>query len=470
MKQLHSNQSTTCRINSNDRLYPNPPPAANSKGTNKVWIGGPGTKLPFWVESCLAWMLAISCLGVALYHWIQQRFGSVVFLLFPSSELLPVVPLMTHSRSERTNASGLQRYQQLMQYLSTSVGKKPIEEWTNTDWIRSIRNDTTVRRLVSLIRLQQKDIPPNLQPFIRRLESIWDQLLPMPSLPNSPTTTSIQISLITSAYKEDGHELLSKFQQVVATASRPKDVELIVVDAGHCHQLDLVSTLQFGKVTIVSGPGGGRGPSLNHGAGLAQGSILSFLHADTRLSKGWDSAIRNTLLVDANITACAFSFAIDTTPQGLMGGPFPPGIKAIETTANWRTQLFHLPYGDQCISIPKLYFDYLGGYPHQCLMEDYELVRLLRHRSSAGATSSALSRERLAILPLFAYCGPRRWQALGVLYVTYTNSRCVNLYANERITPDDLFEIYYGVPANPLGTTVLRKSPWEIQLEQQVSR
>jgi hypothetical protein len=212
----------------------------------------------------------------------------------------------------------------------------------------------------------------------------------------------------------------------------------------------------------VKGHGGGRGPSLNQGAQHAQGRILVFLHADTRLTTGWDVAIRNAFdgcpHSRTTTSAAAFSFSIDTTSNGLQGGPCPPGIKAIEATANWRTQLFSLPYGDQCISIPKVYFDYLGGYPHQCLMEDYELISLLRHRRMA-------CQERLAILPLSAYCGPRRWQALGVLYVTYTNSRCVRSYVDGVLTPDQLYEIYYGCHGTD-SAVPKKKSPWEVQLEQ----
>jgi hypothetical protein len=64
--------------------------------------------------------------------------------------------------------------------------------------------------------------------------------------------------------------------------------------------------------------------------------------------------------------------------DGLGGRPFPPGIRAVEMTANIRTQLFSLPYGDQAISVPKDMFDFLGRFPDQCLIEDYEIVMLLR--------------------------------------------------------------------------------------------
>jgi hypothetical protein len=221
----------------------------------------------------------------------------------------------------------------------------------------------------------------------------------------------------------------------------------------------------------------------------------------------------------------------------LNGGPYPPGIRAVETTANWRTQLWNLPYGDQCLSIPSNIFHYVGGFPDQCLMEDYELIGLLRQRvallskfarlqptpsqplSRSAATtftsllsskedqncnnnkrsviveskpngvngssddnssfrslpavvplslsSSILSEkeeEELVILdPPSSLCSPRRWQTFGVLYVTWTNSKCVHLYARG-MSPDALFQLYYGRPAPPRQNE--EKSPWEEELDE----
>jgi glycosyltransferase involved in cell wall biosynthesis len=428
-------------------------------------IGGPGTVLPFWLESFCSWIFAVSCLGVALYYWARQMISGYFAFLGESQY---VVPLMTHSRYELLNVSGLKRYQQLLQYLQIRYPKaKAIEEWTDDDWILRIRSDLTTRRLVSLVMLQRNDLPLSLKhdSVVECFSRVWSRVLVLPDVEDDHP---YRISVVTAAYKEDGIELLTKLQHAMDVATKPKEIQWILVDAGHSSQLEVVkSKLPF--VQLVKGSGGGRGPSLNQGGAVAQGRILVFLHADTRLPPGWDVAIQDAFekpsprgqQAATTTSAAAFSFAIDTTAQGLQGGPFPPGIKAIEMTANWRTQLFSLPYGDQCLSIPKVFFDYLGGFPHQCLMEDYELISLLRHRRMA-------CRERLVILPLSAYCGPRRWQAFGVLYVTYTNSRCVGLYTNGVLTPDQLYEIYYGA-AVPGGTPPYR-SPWEVELELLLSR
>jgi glycosyltransferase involved in cell wall biosynthesis len=451
------------------RIYPVSQDSSNHR--SPLFVGGPGTILPFWLESLCCWILAISCLGVALYYWARQWILGSIRLPFASSSSSPFVPLMTHSRYELSNASGLERYQQLIQYLQKRYCQhkhptKALEQWTDTDWILMFRSDDTARRLLSLVRLKFNDLPPSLQQdtLMECMIRIWPRLLTLPDDDDSPKGDSYpySLSVIISAYKEDGIVLRSKLQHALEGAHKPQEIQWIVVDAGQCSHLDVVVSMLPTTATtlqLVKGHGGGRGPSLNQGAQHAQGRILVFLHADTRLATGWDVAIRNAFDCQPSRTtsAAAFSFSIDTTSHGLQGGPCPPGIKAIEATANWRTQLFSLPYGDQCISIPKVYFDYLGGYPHQCLMEDYELISLLRHRRMA-------CQERLAILPLSAYCGPRRWQALGVLYVTYTNSRCVRSYVNGVLTPDQLYEIYYG--CHGTESAMPKKSPWEVQLEQ----
>jgi hypothetical protein len=193
---------------------------------------------------------------------------------------------------------------------------------------------------------------------------------------------------------------------------------------------------------------------------------------DTTLPWQWDKKILKELKNNAESTSsrgnsCAFNFGIDTSPQGLSNSftsscktYYPPGIKAVETTANIRTRIYSLPYGDQAISVPKLIFEFVGGFPDQCLMEDYELVALLRKR--ATLLDGGLG-EALKIIPGdAALCSPRRWQKFGVLFVTFMNSKFVNLYSGG-LGPDQLYELYYG-SAPPKRESEL--SPWEIDMEK----
>jgi glycosyltransferase involved in cell wall biosynthesis len=420
-----------------------------------------------------------------------------------------------------------ERFEQLIQRLQVDRDIEEWLHPTNrSELVKFIRSTETVRRLVSLVMTRQDlwlthDKSDDLLSLLGVLQEIWPQLLELPHhrdacMDGKGNQFTYEISVVVPLYREDGVDLKRKLQMAIAgiqshchhdtqSARGPvPKIEFVLVNAGQCQSLDVVyswlSTFD-GKQTNQSltsaststqlppknatsknvsirvhdyDRGGGRGPCLNYGAKLARGRILTFLHADTRLVPGWDVSILTAFSAsDSNnskalTTACAFSFGIDTSPSALSAhnneAYFPPGIKAIERTANWRTHLFHLPYGDQCLSVPSQIFAYLGGHPDQCLLEDYELIRLLRQRVAITKTN-LIARERLEILSLKAYCSPRRWQIYGVWFVTYMNSYVINRYA-EGFTPDELFALYYGTPEAPPRRSA--ESPWELQLKQEL--
>lgn len=445
---------------------------STNKKKRQAWIGGPGSKLPFFLESLMGWMFAISCLGVALYHYGRQMFFSSSSNSEISNPLL-LLPLTTHSRKEMLSQSTLERYHQFTKFLEQiDKSKNSVMEWTDDELVALIRSNLLVRRIVSLVMVKHHKMQNNshkmasldLMPTLTR---IWPRLVELPEDDNSEY--AYDISIIVPAYKEDGKQLRNKLQEANDLASKSADpiaIEVIIIHT-HCSNMDMLqdktSFTNFSNVTCSPDQGGGRGPCLNQGAALAQGRILTFLHADTRLSQDWDLAIHlafSTFSFIAN--SCAFSFAIDTSSiQSRSSDYFPPGIRAIERTANWRSHWFHLPYGDQCLSIPQYIFNYVGGYPHQCLMEDYELIRLLRQRVAVSKHLQG-QREVLTILDLPAKCHVRRWQSYGVLYVTYFNSKLVNLYSREQMTADQLFRLYYGM--DPEGAS--QPIPWEAEVDE----
>eukprot|EP00980_Cylindrotheca_fusiformis_P030050 scaffold24265_cov117-Cylindrotheca_fusiformis.AAC.1 len=455
---------------------------AKKNRERQVWIGGPGSKLPFILESFLAWVFAISCLGVALYHYARQ-------ILFGTSTNF--LPLTTHSRREILSKTTVQRYHQLTKLLERiDKGKNSVTEWTDDELIKLVRSNTLVRRLVSLVMVKIHHKATTTEEMeldlVSSLTRIWPRLVELPKEENR--SYAYDISIFVPAYREDGKDLQTKLQEAHDMANQSLTMELIVVH-GHCTNMDdwinnsskknETDFVKFAKVTCVPDEGGGRGPCLNQGAAMAQGRILTFLHADTRLSKDWNLAIGQAFSTSTDnknnektVLACAFSFAIDTSSSCLQSSSsssscyFPPGIRAIERTANWRSHWFDLPYGDQCLSVPEYVFNYVGGYPHQCLMEDYELIRLLRQRRVSPFSSSNNRREVLTILDLPAHCHVRRWQRFGVLYVTYFNSKLVNLYSQEKMTAEELFRLYYGTDQQQQLQQQQQTIPWEVELER----
>ena len=183
--------------------------------------------------------------------------------------------------------------------------------------------------------------------------------------------------------------------------------------------------------------GGGRGSCLNYGALFAKAKVLTFLHSDTFLPDAWDDMILQALHgTDGDgrrANVCAFHLGIHPTEPGTSCAP---GLVGAYTVLGFiRCNWCSIPYGDSALSMPAQYFHHLGGYPDQPLMEDYELVTLLRKRAQ-------LLQERIVLLPANVSCSPRRWQSCGVCYTTLVNALCVHRYKNG-VTAEELFRFYY---------------------------
>jgi hypothetical protein len=148
-----------------------------------------------------------------------------------------------------------------------------------------------------------------------------------------------------------------------------------------------------------------------------------------------------------------------------------PGIRGVEWMGVLRCHC-GLPYGDCVLSFSRPMFEYMGGYPDQPLMEDYEVMDWLRLRSVLMNTISKLGaatkkrhnnkntssqsdkdgnesdsnhgilREGLVLLRDRARCSPRRWNKYGVAYTSLINAICIMRYRSGATT-EDLFAFYY---------------------------
>jgi hypothetical protein len=427
------------------------------------------------------------------------------------------LPLMTYSRAELERGTPRTRFEQLAHVLnrmSAPLMSKEQETVENTattlsgcnnilttpllpdDMLVSLMRDNEILRRLASLALRPSDHSNNdlnscsMQPLGQQLIRIWPRLLALPPIHNlDGMQHDYNIALIMPCYHEKSTDIVQKLNFALSNCHNAENVQVLIIVAGEHAAIDKQHLLesfrnnndndvnQWGEVKIVEFvEESGRGPCLNFGAAQSNASIYAFCHSDTRLPNHWDTKLIQTLypptqgqLPARRTNSCAYGFGIDTSPDGLLDGSCPPGIGAIEVTANLRCRLWSLPYGDQCLSLRAADFHYLGGFPHQCFMEDYELIALLRKRvrllkefQKKLEMNTVVEDEVLTIIPgPPALCSPRRWQKFGVFYVTYTNSKLVNLYAGG-MTPDDLYRLYYGQ-----GLAIQSpKSPWEIQLDQ----
>jgi glycosyltransferase involved in cell wall biosynthesis len=480
----------------------------------------------------------LSCLSVACWYYYvvgatKQRRKNIKGDYENIEDPLYAMPLMTHCPRELMTVSTVDGLMHRYQQLQTLIRQEKVVVGALDNecplLVTFLRTNEGARRLTSLIMVQRHRRQILWQEFFRSvqtkkdssqdkgesllswLESSWFKIVPLPNEEERGLACyRYELSVIIPLYNEDGIDFFARFSRLVEIADNPTELEFIIVNAGKCTNIteakDMLNSYceenEISLTIIDFVDGGGRGPCLNYGARRASGRILTFLHADTQLPTLWDTTIRKGLSNHCSTsvaTFCAFSFAIDKIPTVSCNNNYnkasyhPPGLGAVETTANLRCRLFQLPYGDQCLSLPRYVFDYLGGYPDQCLMEDYELVQVLRQRCRISSRPSAgIAVEKFQILPQRCYCSSRRWQSFGVLYVTFTNSLIVQLYnaavnkdthdmtktpketadsvsyltlASPMSPDEELFCRYYGTATIPARKHP-EHSPWEIQLIQ----
>lgn len=150
-----------------------------------------------------------------------------------------------------------------------------------------------------------------------------------------------------------------------------------------------------------------RARQMNAGAAIAQGEILIFLHADTKLPPNALVKI-SQVLKNERYVGGAFDLGIDSDRLFL---------KYIAVRASLRSRLNRTPYGDQAIFIRRGYFDKIGRFKEIPLMEDIDLMRRIKQRG-----------DKIIILCDRVKTSARRWEKEGIFYTTLKNQMLVSLY------------------------------------------
>jgi rSAM/selenodomain-associated transferase 2 len=191
--------------------------------------------------------------------------------------------------------------------------------------------------------------------------------------------------------------------------------EIILVDGSP--EGDTFAAIALPRVKKIRS-GKGRARQMNQGAAMAKGDILLFLHADTVLPGDAPELITNLLFGDKDLVGGAFSLGIDDDRIPL---------KLIECSANLRSRMTRVPYGDQSIFLKKDYFDRVGGFMEIPIMEDLELMTRIRKQG-----------RRIHILKQKSVTSSRRWKKEGIAICTLRNWLIRLLY-------------HLGVPADRLA-------------------
>ncbi len=171
---------------------------------------------------------------------------------------------------------------------------------------------------------------------------------------------------------------------------RARGCEVLVVDGG---SRDATAELTRGSADRVLVATRGRASQMNAGTAAAQGDILLFLHADTRLPEKADALIR------AGLAASGRAWGrFDVRIEGRH-----PLLRVVAGMMNLRSRWSGIATGDQALFMTRAAFDAVGGFPPIELMEDI-------------AVSGRLNRisPPLCLYDRVTTSG-RRWEKNGVL-------------------------------------------------------
>lgn len=166
----------------------------------------------------------------------------------------------------------------------------------------------------------------------------------------------------------------------VESATAP-GVEVVVVDGG---SRDATVRLARDAGARVLACARGRARQLRMGSEASTGEAILFLHADTRLERGWPERVAYAL---SDPDCAGGAFRLRFAERGLRA-------RSIEWGVAIRVALFGLPYGDQALFVRRSVLEQMGGLPIVPMMEDLDLVRAIKRAgrlriADARATTSA---------------------------------------------------------------------------------
>jgi rSAM/selenodomain-associated transferase 2 len=178
--------------------------------------------------------------------------------------------------------------------------------------------------------------------------------------------------------------------------------EVIVADGGSADGTPDIAKALGARVTAAPR---GRGTQLAAGIAAASAAWMLLLHADTRLSPGWQEAAAK-LMSEGPQRAGYFRFVLDSAD---------PRARRLERLVAWRCRVLALPYGDQGLLLHRDLLRSAGGIPPIPLMEDVALVR-------------RLGRTRLAALDAAAVTSAAKWENTGWRRRSARNLLCLGMF------------------------------------------
>jgi rSAM/selenodomain-associated transferase 2 len=174
---------------------------------------------------------------------------------------------------------------------------------------------------------------------------------------------------------------------------------------------------QYTSQVLMSRPG--RGIQQAIGARYSQGTVLVFVHADTRLPPGYQDLIHKAL-ARPDVVFGAFCLTIHPSSRAL---------DVIALMANLRSRCLKLPYGDQAIFVRREAYFQVGGFRDWPIMEDVDLVHRLNRMGGFKLARG------------YVKTSARRWRKENLICTTLRNWSLIIRYGLG-VSPDALYRHY----------------------------
>jgi rSAM/selenodomain-associated transferase 2 len=165
--------------------------------------------------------------------------------------------------------------------------------------------------------------------------------------------------------------------------------EVIVVDGGSRDRTRAI--IEKTNTLLLSSPRG-RARQMNRGAKEANGDVLLFLHADTRLPASALEDIR-AVLRDPECIGGRFDVELEGDHWAL---------KWIGALISLRSRVTKVATGDQAIFVRRKVFEEIGRFPDIPIMEDIALSHMLKKKGKVACLKSRV------------VTSARRWEVEGV--------------------------------------------------------
>ena len=191
----------------------------------------------------------------------------------------------------------------------------------------------------------------------------------------------LQISVIVPTYNEE--KVIGPLVKHLRAERDDSLAEVLVIDGGSTDQT--VAVAQAAGARVHVSPQKGRAQQMNFGVRQAAGSVLYFVHADTRPPAGYIADIRRSLQAGYEIGSYRSRFC---SPNPLL---------KINSYLS-RFDRFTCRGGDQTLFVTRSLFKQLGGYDaYYVVMEDFDFIRRAR------------SQARFQVMPRDAYVSARKY-------------------------------------------------------------